>query len=149
MPSTLQLALSRLPTVRHNSRTDAQLITAVLQITDQDAFAELVRRHGPTVLGVCRRFLGATPDAEDAFQATFLVLVRRARSTDWRESLGPWLYGVALRVAKKARRMRTRRLTTERQAIAMTHSPIPAAELDDASEVLDEELAALPAIYRE
>src|SRR5262245_26502036 len=150
MPSTLQLALSRLPTVRHNSRTDAQLITAVLQITDQDAFAELVRRHGPTVLGVCRRFLGATPDAEDAFQATFLVLVRRARSTDWRESLGPWLYGVALRVAKKARRMRTRRLTAERQAIAMdTDPPTPASQFDDASEILGEELSALPAIYRE
>ena len=116
---------------------------------DENAFAELVRRHGPGVLGVCRRFLGNTPDAADAFQATFLVLIRRARQTDWRESLGPWLYGVALRVARKARAARCRRLASERQVTPMTPEPAaPAGEPDDLAAVLDEELASLPEVYR-
>ncbi|MBP3960151.1 sigma-70 family RNA polymerase sigma factor [Gemmata sp. G18] len=148
MPTSLLHAVSRLTAGADDPRTDAHLIAAFLKSTDQDAFAELVRRHGPAVLGVCRRFLGATPDAEDAFQATFLVLVARARGTDWRDALGPWLYGVAIRVARRARATRAKRLANERQVPAMSDPPIPASEPDDASAVLDEELAALPAIYR-
>src|SRR5205823_6335291 len=129
--------------------TDAGLVADVLRSDDQDAFAELVRRHGPMILGVCRRFLGEGPDAADAFQATFLVLIRRARRTDWREALGPWLYGVALRVARKARARRARRLATERQVSHMTAEPAsPPSEPDDLAAVLDEELAALPETYR-
>ncbi|VTR91491.1 sigma-70 family rna polymerase sigma factor : RNA polymerase sigma factor, sigma-70 family OS=Singulisphaera acidiphila (strain ATCC BAA-1392 / DSM 18658 / VKM B-2454 / MOB10) GN=Sinac_0869 PE=4 SV=1: Sigma70_r2: Sigma70_r4_2 [Gemmata massiliana] len=149
MPASLLHAVSRLTAGADDPRTDAHLVAAFLKSTDQAAFAELVRRHGPTVLGVCRRFLGATPDAEDAFQATFLVLVNRARGTEWRESLGPWLYGVALRVTRRARSARAKRLANERQVPAMSDQPIPSSEPDDASAVLDEELAALPAIYRQ
>jgi len=99
------------------------------------------------VLAVCRRALGQ--DADDAFQATFLVLVRRARHTEWRDALGPWLYGVAVRVARKARAARARRRASERQASPMTPEPtVPAAEPDDLSDLLDQELAALPETYR-
>ncbi|QJW98821.1 sigma-70 family RNA polymerase sigma factor [Frigoriglobus tundricola] len=149
MPTSLQLAVARLTAAAHDPRTDARLVADFLRTADQHAFAELVRRHGPAVLGVCTRVLGHTPDAEDAFQATFLVLVRRARATDWRESLGPWLYGVALKVARKARAVRAKRLVLEAQVPAMTSAPTPPAEPDDTAAVVDEELAALPARLRQ
>src|SRR5262249_48613649 len=82
--------------------TDPQLLESFLAGREEAAFAELVRRHGPMVLGVCRRLLGEG-QAEDAFQATFLVLVRRAASVVPRSRVGPWLYGVAHRTALKAR----------------------------------------------
>ena len=148
MPLSLQLAVARLSAAAPDPRTDARLVADFLRTADQPAFAELVRRHGPAVLGVCRRMLGPTPEAEDALQATFLVLVRRARTTDWRESLGPWLYGVALRVARKARAVRAKRQVHEAQVPTMTDSPSRPAEPDDAAAVVDEELAALPARLR-
>lgn len=146
MPTDLQQAIHLLAANIHDRRTDAALIAAFLLDLDQDAFTELVRRHGSMVLGVCRRFLGQTSDAEDAFQATFLVLIRRARQTAWRHSLGPWLYGVASRVARKAR---ARRFLSPKQASEMAIEPtIIAPTPDDFAAVLDEELAALPEIYR-
>jgi RNA polymerase sigma factor (sigma-70 family) len=149
MPARLQQAVRRLAAAADGTRTDAGLVADFLRAADQDAFAELVRRHGPMVLGVCRRFLGPTPDAEDAFQATFLVLVRRAPRADWHEALGPWLYGVALRVARRARASRSRRLATERQVSPMTPKPATAPrDPDDLAAVLDEELAALPEDFR-
>jgi hypothetical protein len=142
--ATLQLAVARLAAAPPDPRTDAGLLADFLRHADQQAFAELVRRHGPMVLGVCRRALG--PDADDAFQATFLVLVRRARHTAWRDALGPWLHGVAVRVARKARAARARRLTSERQASPVTPEPTaPAAGPDDLGDLLDRELTALPA----
>ena len=145
MPRTLLPAVGRLLA---DPRPDAALVADFLRDADHAAFAELVRRHGPLVLGVCRRTLGHAADADDAFQATFLVLVRRARRVAWRGSLGPWLYGVAVRVSRKARAARARRAAVERRA-AMTAEPaITPPDPDDAAAVLDEELAALPEAVR-
>src|SRR5262245_40657391 len=75
--------------------TDGQLLEAFITQADEAAFAALVHRHGPMVLGVCRRVIGHVQDAEDAFQATFFVLARKAASVLPRELVGNWLYGVA------------------------------------------------------
>src|SRR5947209_7744472 len=82
---------------------DGQLVERFLADRDESAFASLVRRHGPMVLGVCGRILGNRHDAEDAFQATFLVLARKAGSVVPRDLVGHWLYGVAYRTALPAR----------------------------------------------
>jgi RNA polymerase sigma factor (sigma-70 family) len=115
---------------------------------EESAFEFIVRRHGAMVLGVCRRILGDEHDAEDAFQATFLVLVRKAATIAPRDQLGRWLHGVARRTALKARTARTRRAARGRQAMAKP-SPATPEETDwlDLQPILDEELAALSPIY--
>jgi DNA-directed RNA polymerase specialized sigma24 family protein len=77
--------------------SDSQLLEQFVLRHDEQAFSTLVKQHGPMVLSVCRAILGNGHDAEDAFQATFLVLVRRAASLDRRQSLGGWLHAVAWR----------------------------------------------------
>ena len=111
------------------------------------AFATLVERHGPMVLRVCRGVLGDAHDLNDAFQATFLVLVRRAGVLWVRESLGPWLHGVALRIATKAKAAAARRRMHERQAaeVAAMRSDDQA---DDLGSTLHEEVDRLPRKYR-
>ena len=97
---------------------DAQLLELFLARTGDDAeaaFEALVHRHGPMVLGVCRRMLRGSHDWEDAFQATFLVLARRAASIGRREQLANWLYGVAVRTAKEARRRAVQHRAMERR----------------------------------
>src|SRR6476620_8551009 len=90
--------------------SDRALVDQFVRTRDDRAFAELVRRHGPMVLGVCRRVLRHSADADDAFQATFLILVRKAAAIRDADRLGPWLYGVAWRVANKLRLGRPRGL---------------------------------------
>src|SRR5271168_4363745 len=90
------------------SLTDGQLLARFVAARDEIAFAALVRRHGPMVLGVCRRLLHHTQDAEDAFQATFLVLSRKAASLGKRELVGNWLYGTAYRAALEAKAAKRR-----------------------------------------
>src|SRR5262249_22711198 len=98
---------------------DEQLLERFVAGRDQAAFAELVGRHGPMVRGVCLRVLGDVHEADDAFQATFLVLVRKAGAVREPRLLGNWLYGVAYRTAVKARAGAARRRGRERQVAAM------------------------------
>jgi RNA polymerase sigma factor (sigma-70 family) len=128
---------------------DAQLLDRFLAQRDEAAFEVLLRRHGPMVYGVCRRVLRDPHETDDAFQATFLVLIRKARSLSKRELVANWLYGVAYRTALKARTNAARRRTRQE---AMTDVPGPAMEDEvlwrDLRPVLDEELHRLPAKYR-
>src|SRR5262249_19519690 len=94
---------------RDDEASDARLLARFIEQWDQAAFRDLVGRHGPMVLGVCHRILRDPHAAEDAFQLTFLLLVRKAASVRKRESVGPWLYGVAQRVALAARGSASRR----------------------------------------
>jgi RNA polymerase sigma factor (sigma-70 family) len=128
--------------------TDGQLLARFLADRDEEAFAALVRRHGPMVLGVCRRVLGHAQDAEDAFQAAFLVLARKAASVRKRAAVGSWLYGVAYHTARRARDARSRRRAREKQVDAMPHPEVRHPEPQDWRPVLDRELAALPEKYR-
>jgi RNA polymerase sigma factor (sigma-70 family) len=115
---------------------------------DEAAFASLVRRHGVMVLGVCRRAVGDAHLAEDAFQATFLVLARNPAAAAGSSSVAGWLFGVARRVGLAARRSERRREQRERRASDVS-PPSPRPDFDDLLRVLDEELAALPACYRD
>jgi Sigma-70 region 2 len=93
---------------------DGKLLHRFVVGKDEGAFSALVSKHGPMFLGVCRRALGTRSDADDAFQVTFLVLLRRASALNETDSLGPWLYGVAWRVALRARAVSARRRLEER-----------------------------------
>jgi RNA polymerase sigma factor (sigma-70 family) len=115
---------------------------------DAAAFAELVRRHGPMVRATCRRHLGNTDDADDAFQCVFLVLVRRAGSIQHRTPLGPWLYTVAVRAARKALALRQRRLRRERPVTGEPEPTCSPAEPHDWLPLLDEAMQGLPEKYR-
>lgn len=127
-----------------------QLLCRYVRQRDETAFEAIVAWHGPMVLGVCRRLLADGHDVEDAFQATFLVLVRKAESLAERDALGPWLYGVAYRVALKARGLAARRRAREPN-IAVTAPSVPShgdPARFELGMVLDEELSRLPAKYR-
>ena len=115
---------------------------------EEAAFAALVRRHGPLVWGVCWRLLRQRQDAEDAFQATFLLLARKAGSLKRPEALGPWLHGVATRTALKARTGAARRRACERHAAAPAVGPADDAVWRDLRPLLDEAVGGLPEKYR-
>jgi RNA polymerase sigma factor (sigma-70 family) len=128
---------------------DGELLRRYLAGREESALEALVRRHGPMVLGVCRRVLGDAHDAEDAFQATFLVFVRKAGSIRPRELVGPWLYGVATRTALKARARAARRRAREKQVDVLPEVAAPvAAAPADWRPLLDRAVQALPAKYR-
>jgi RNA polymerase sigma factor (sigma-70 family) len=118
--------------------SDSTLVDRFLANGDDRAFSDLVERHGALVLNVCRRTLGNGDDAEDAFQATFLVLARKARSVRSYTSLASWLYGVARRVSLKARSLRAQRYRLE---MAARHEPIPRP--DPVNELSSRELLAI------
>ncbi|MBY0229901.1 MAG: RNA polymerase sigma factor [Gemmataceae bacterium] len=124
---------------------DGALLRRFADEGDHAAFEVLMARHGPMVLGVCRRVL-AGADADDAFQATFLVLVRNAGRVVKQSSLGSWLHGVARRVAVRAK---TSELARKEREAALPPPALAEADLPDGlRELLDAELAALPEKYR-
>lgn len=131
---------------RLDDATDGQLLGRFVQSRDADAFAALVRRLGPTVLAVCRRVCPDSHLAEDAFQAAFLVLARKADAVRPREQVAVWLHGVAYRTASKARTMLSARRRREAGSPALPDPPAhaPAVPDDDELRKLDAAIAALP-----
>ncbi|HEX4613918.1 MAG TPA: sigma-70 family RNA polymerase sigma factor, partial [Urbifossiella sp.] len=128
---------------------DADLLARFVAARDEAAFAALVRRHGATVWDVCRSVLGNRADADDAFQAVFLVLSRRAAQLRQPASLGAWLHGVSVRVARKARAAAARRQVREAKAPPPGAADPPDPSWAEVRAVVHEALAALPAAYRE
>jgi RNA polymerase sigma factor (sigma-70 family) len=130
--------------------TDGQLLAQFIGQRDEAAFTALVQRHGRMVLGVCRRILGDAHDTEDAFQATFLILVHKAASLRAGEQVGNWLYGVAYNTALAARAKRSRRRSTERQVVQMPEPAVePPDDMGELRSLLDRELSQLSEVYRE
>ena len=130
---------------------DSDLLEAYCARQDGEAFAQLVHRYAGLVFGVCRRVLSQEADAEDAFQATFVLLARRATTIDRERPLASWLYTVAYQTSLKARGRRERRRQVERQAPTRMIAPdsLPASEWQDLQTLLDEEVVALPAPDRD
>jgi RNA polymerase sigma factor (sigma-70 family) len=130
--------------------SDGQLLEAFLTRKDEAAFEALVRRHGSMVLGVCRRILGNAHDAEDAFQATFLVLIRKAATVIPQAQVGNWLYGVARTTALRAKIAGAKRRAKERHVAASPEheAALPEDPWYELRLLLDEELSHLPDKYR-
>jgi RNA polymerase sigma-70 factor (ECF subfamily) len=127
---------------------DSDLLARFFREREDAAFATIVERHGPLVYGVCRRVLPDANDAEDAFQATFLVLVRKGAGLRDPGRLSSWLYGVAYRTARKLRSKAVLRTKTERQAGEMpTKSPVAEMTYEELQAVLDQEISQLPEKY--
>lgn len=129
--------------------SDAQLLDRFVERREGSAFEAIVERYGPLVWGVCGRVLRDHHDAEDAFQATFLVLARKAASVMPREKLGNWLYGVAFQTAMKARATMAKRRLRERPACGMTEpEAVPEDRPEELLSRLDREVTRLPDKYR-
>lgn len=141
----LAMVRASLDSVRLCELTDGELLTRYAQTRDEAAFAELVRRLGPAVYGVCRRILRASPDADDAFQVAFLVLARRAGAISPPGRVAAWLHGVAVMTARKARTGQLKRFAREaRLDSAPEPTAVPNTMEPDLAEVLDEEIQRLP-----
>jgi RNA polymerase sigma factor (sigma-70 family) len=130
-------------------RTDGELLASFIEEKDEAAFETLVRRHGPMVLSVCRRIVGNHHDAEDAFQATLLVLARKASSVRPRAMVANWLHGVACRTAMKAKTMTAKRRVREANVTEMPEpEAAPQDQWHDLQPIIDQELSGLPENYR-
>ncbi len=129
--------------------SDRQLLQQFIARRDEHAFAALLQRHDPLVLGACRQVLRDTHDAEDAFQATFLVLARKAASICKHESLAAWLYRVALNISRTAKSGTAQRRTHERRVVLMSETSSPdEGDLRDWQPLIHEEVDRLPEKYR-
>jgi RNA polymerase sigma factor (sigma-70 family) len=150
MPTTFTQVLNRLRrlAVPPDAEADAALLDRFVRRHDEAAFAALVARHGPMVLGVCRRRLGDAHAADDAYQATFLVLARRARAVRRPESLAGWLYGVASRVTRAARRQARRPDAALPELPDPRPDPLAEVSARDLLAVVEEEVGRLPKAYR-
>ncbi len=131
-----------------SQRTDRDLLDDFSARRNEAAFAALVARHGPMVLRVCQRVLGHEQDAEDAFQATFLILVRKSGSIRKREAIAQWLHGVAYRTAIELKRGAARRRDHEARLWTVMRKAAVSPTWDDVRAVLDEEIQRLPDAYR-
>jgi len=128
--------------------TDGELLDRFLSHRDADAVAALVRRHAPMVWGVCRRVLRTHHDAEDAFQATFLVLVRKGATIRDKETVANWLYGVARQTAVRLRATAAKRGVREMQMADVPEPVVAESREDDLLPLLDHELSRLPERFR-
>ncbi|MDY3555093.1 sigma-70 family RNA polymerase sigma factor [Gemmata sp. JC717] len=147
--SALTATVARARRAARTDATDGELVARFAGTGDPDAFAELMRRHGPTVLAVCRRVAGHRHDAEDAFQATFLVLARRASELDSPGTVGGWLFGVAVNTARAARRRSARRAAREPLTAAPPDRGRPDSEPNfDTRAAVAAAVAELPERYR-
>jgi RNA polymerase sigma factor (sigma-70 family) len=143
------LSQVRAAEVSRELRADGDLLTAYLQTRDEAALAALVHRHAPTVWGVCRRILRRQQDAEDAFQAAFLVLVQKAARISDRAAVGNWLYGLAHLTAVRVRANAMKTNRRERQGLAAADPPAPESKGDnELRDLIDAEVVALPDKYR-
>ncbi|MBA4187674.1 MAG: hypothetical protein C0467_06600 [Planctomycetaceae bacterium] len=143
------LVRATLAATRLGELSDGELLTRFVSSGDEPAFAELVRRLGPTVFGVCQRILRATQDAEDAFQVAFLVLARKAARINPPGRVAAWLHGVAVLAARKTRAARLRRLARETTLVSALEASAPTGGPEpDLAQVLDEEIDRLPERYR-
>jgi RNA polymerase sigma factor (sigma-70 family) len=161
VPVGLQMISPRTETLRNlldcchavsvNAYSDAELLARIIGQGDQEAFSAVVRRHGPMVLAVCRRLLRDHHEASDAFQATFLVLLRRCPHLRQPDQLGPWLHGVAYRTASRLRQRAAHRACAEEDLDAIpgpTAEPLDEAARKEVRAIIDEEVQCLPGKYR-
>jgi RNA polymerase sigma factor (sigma-70 family) len=152
-PSILRQIQPKVQLSLFRSVPDALLLERFLQTQDEAAFELLTWRHGAMVYGVCQRILRHAQDAEDAFQTTFLTLARKATSIGKRESIGGWLYRVALRIALRARAQRTHRARLEKPLDDVpvqdrSVDPVDVAAWHELCRLLDVELSRIPEKYR-
>ncbi|HEV3440784.1 MAG TPA: sigma-70 family RNA polymerase sigma factor, partial [Gemmata sp.] len=139
-------ATSQLMNSPGGDANDRVLLARFIQSRDEHAFAKLVERHGPLVLGTCRRLLPDSATADDVFQSTFIVLARQASRGDWHKSIGPWLYTVAVRLARKARSRRIVRpldAASETELAMPPNDPTAPLVWDEVRSAIDEELCQL------
>jgi RNA polymerase sigma factor (sigma-70 family) len=152
-PPAIQQRQTAHPAGKLSALSDEQLLSRFFERHEDAAFAAILERHGPLVYGVCRRVLSDANDAEDAFQATFLVLVRKGGGLREPGRLASWLFGVAQRTARKVRAQAALRVRSERQASEMQTTQMPSRSassdmtLDELRGVLEDEIGKMPNKY--